>query len=276
MKKLFRNKKVLLALVVAGVIGLSAGTYAWFTQNITLGNQSAQMGRLHVDMTSMYDLDLVYEPGQSVDLGYDFVNPETFAGTPTIEAIVQISMAGATVDFWSDNDGNPIDGPKAQPIDANHVQFAIDETSMLALDYMRDDNGDLIFDDEGFPQFAYMWMKDSNAAAPTYYLVICSGASIELEADVNFVGSQMGNVYQGAVFHFPSEFKAGQVIELRDESWNVTESSVFDTFGVYLDDLDFATYNFPDAAGGGLSNMSSSVIATMARAWLQEMAAGLR
>lgn len=237
MKKLLNNKKILTSLIVVLLVITAAGSYSWFTSKSS-ASISSNMGRLSISSSAenlLGEPDYYYEPGDNLDMAYTIDNVHAGDAGEYKMAFVQANFAEGTVEIYSDSNGNALLSPKTYAIDQS-----IFEEMTRKVKTVIDSDTSLIS----------AWYVDRTTGI--YYALIDAGMDAAATVELKFDGSQMGNVYQGAKFHFSGEFLATQV----------NEDAIYDTFGLDLNNLDPIDEN---------GNILSNGIRSTARAYYMNL-----
>lgn len=263
MKKLFKNKKILLAMAVAGIIAASGLTYAWFRQTIATDMNSVKLGALHLNATVVDGAaDWYYEPGEAAYNEYDIVNPATYATIPTIDALVKLNTNAcvrlADIEGWVEGE------------DLEYGPLTTLDPSLFSI-YLGNLPENLPFGmtDDGMGM-AWMLFQTNDAyntinglTTPDVYLYMAGGrnvnqdVAVSFEAGIKFIGQadHLGEKYFGAEFEFgcvlnaaTNEWESGNgnlVATQAFENWNydadpveLIEGAPFTEWGITTYDLD--------------------------------------
>ncbi len=241
MKKLLKNKKVLLAMAVAGIVAASGLTYAWFTQQVSVASVPINMGALHVigEVTSDPDYaDWYFEPGEGVAAGYNLTNPEKWYGTPTIDTMTRLNTSATVELFTEEPDGETLTRWYNGPINPAVTPFRIGDPS-----------GEIFGMTTDGTQLAWMLFEYTDAQdVTTYYVYTLGGRSAheavaipEIPVGIEF-GPAMDNAYQHAKFHIGGNWDATQAYEGTDANGD-TISAMKDLWGIHPSELVPASFN---------------------------------
>jgi len=206
-KKLSKNKKGLVAVLVSVALVIGAGaTYAWFTDSKTVKTE-VEMGSLRIT-AEFQDLGSnIYEPGDTPSSDGYIKNVGSIGAVVSVSEDVKISF------LYADNNFTKY----------TERQTTADTEGAVKTELAADTYG-FGMDSEG--SLTYAWFVD--ASTGDKYILLAPGAKVEVSIEAELVGDVMGNKYQEALINIGNVITATQTYD----------GAMTQAFGVTFDDID--------------------------------------
>lgn len=187
MKILQKRSTKITVLLLALLVVIAGGTYAWFTAKVE-NEQTITQGNLRLTGIFADIEDALYEPGLTVESNGVITNSGSLPAMVKVEGRTEIKRIYADADF------TPIENPVFT--EDNQVSYAAIPTEGSYAD--------------GIEQGIYWFYNVNNPVE--HYLMMDPGAAIAI-TNIATLSGEMGNEYQDSEVKLLSSYRATQVLE---------------------------------------------------------------